>query len=44
VLLADGRVVADGPTSELLADAALLEGHGLELPLRLQGRADPPHA
>ncbi|MFO0828768.1 MAG: ABC transporter ATP-binding protein [Phycisphaerales bacterium] len=35
-LLADGRIVRDAPARELLADAALLERHGLELPLRLQ--------
>ncbi len=32
VILAAGRVVADGPTLELLADAALLAEHRLELP------------
>jgi cobalt/nickel transport system ATP-binding protein len=40
VLLADGAVVADGPTRELLSSRDLLERHGLELPLMLQGR---PH-
>jgi cobalt transport protein ATP-binding subunit len=30
VILDGGRVVADGPTGELLADAQLLEAHGLE--------------
>ena len=38
VLLDQGRVVADGPTRVLLADRALLEKHGLELPLMLQGQ------
>jgi cobalt/nickel transport system ATP-binding protein len=33
VILAAGRVVADGPTAQLLADTAGLAGHGLELPL-----------
>jgi cobalt/nickel transport system ATP-binding protein len=30
VVMDDGRVVADGPTTEILADTALLEAHGLE--------------
>ncbi len=37
LVLGVGRVVADGPTDKLLADRELLEGAGLELPLRLQG-------
>jgi len=32
VVLDEGRVVADGPTEEILADRALLEAHGLEPP------------
>ncbi|GGM14077.1 energy-coupling factor ABC transporter ATP-binding protein [Dactylosporangium sucinum] len=32
VILDDGRIAADGPTRELLADADLLAGHRLELP------------
>ncbi len=32
VILDQGRVVADGPTRDLLADTALLEAHALELP------------
>jgi cobalt/nickel transport system ATP-binding protein len=32
VVLDDGRVVADGATDRILADAALLEAHGLEAP------------
>ncbi len=32
VVLDAGRIVADGPCHELLADAALLEAHDLELP------------
>lgn len=32
VVLDRGQVVADGPTQQLLADAALLEAHGLERP------------
>ena len=30
IVLDSGRVAADGPTSEILADSALLERHGLE--------------
>jgi energy-coupling factor transporter ATP-binding protein EcfA2 len=32
VIVDDGRIVADGPTAEVLADDALLEAHGLERP------------
>ncbi|MGA1437465.1 MAG: cobalt ABC transporter ATP-binding protein, partial [Ilumatobacteraceae bacterium] len=32
VIISGGRVVADGPTRELLADTALLAQHRLELP------------
>ncbi len=32
VVMDDGRVVGDGPTAALLADAAFLEAHGLEVP------------
>jgi cobalt/nickel transport system ATP-binding protein len=32
VLMDQGQIVADGPTSSVLADQALLEAHGLELP------------
>ncbi len=32
VIIDDGRVAADGPTSAILADDALLEAHGLERP------------
>ncbi|MBM4421173.1 MAG: ATP-binding cassette domain-containing protein [Chloroflexi bacterium] len=32
VVMDGGRVVADGPTGEILASAALLEAHGLEAP------------
>jgi hypothetical protein len=28
----EGQIVADGPTLELMEDAALLEAHGLERP------------
>jgi energy-coupling factor transporter ATP-binding protein EcfA2 len=30
IVMDGGAVVADGPTAEILADAALLEAHGLE--------------
>jgi cobalt/nickel transport system ATP-binding protein len=36
LLMADGRVVADGPTGEILSDAALLARCRLEPPLALQ--------
>ncbi|NTV66705.1 MAG: energy-coupling factor ABC transporter ATP-binding protein [Chlorobaculum sp.] len=32
-----GKIIADGPTREILSDRELLEANGLELPLRLQG-------
>ena len=32
VVIDDGRIVADGPTSRLLEDVALLDAHGLEAP------------
>jgi cobalt/nickel transport system ATP-binding protein len=43
VVLDDGRIVADGPTPEVLADRELLAAHRLELPLgfdpaRVRGR------
>ncbi len=37
LVLVEGRVVADGPTTELLTDRDLLAGSGLELPLSLGG-------
>ncbi len=36
VLLDGGRVVADGPSREILGDVALVEAHGLEQPLSLK--------
>ena len=36
ILLDCGKVVADGPTAEILSDAARMEQHGLEVPQRLQ--------
>jgi cobalt/nickel transport system ATP-binding protein len=38
MVIRNGVVVADGPSRELLADAALLEENNLELPLSLQRR------
>jgi cobalt transport protein ATP-binding subunit len=32
IILADGRIVADGPSNAILADEALLERYGLEAP------------
>ena len=34
ILMDEGRIIKDGPTMEILRDKELLEGHGLELPLR----------
>jgi cobalt/nickel transport system ATP-binding protein len=36
VVLDGGRVVADGPSGELMGDAALMEAHALEVPPALQ--------
>ena len=36
ILMADGQIIADGPTDRILRDKELLEGNNLELPLRLQ--------
>jgi len=38
ILLDAGRVVADGPSPAILADALLMEDHGLEQPLSLRNR------
>jgi len=38
VVMDAGRVVADGPSAAVLGDQALLEAHGLELPLSLAAR------
>jgi energy-coupling factor transporter ATP-binding protein EcfA2 len=36
IVLDEGRLVADGPTTEILADGVLMERHGLEVPWRLR--------
>ncbi len=38
VVLDRGRVAADGPAAELLADEAMMEAHGLEVPYSLRER------
>lgn len=38
VVIDQGKVAAEGPTRELLADAALMEAHGLEVPYSLRGK------
>ena len=35
IVLDGGKIVADGPTADLLANAELMEAHGLEVPGRL---------
>jgi len=42
ILLDGGRVIADGPARELLADERLMVAHGLEVPLSLGGRERQP--
>lgn len=37
LLLERGRIMADGPARSVLADAALMEAHGLEVPYSLRG-------
>lgn len=37
ILMADGRIIKDGDALEILTDRKLLEAHGLELPLCMQG-------
>ena len=39
VILMDGRILADGPTGELMRDTQLMESAGLELPLSLKFEA-----
>lgn len=37
ILISDGRIIRDGDVKEILFDKELLEAHGLELPLCVQG-------
>lgn len=39
IVIGDGRVVADGPSAEILTNKELLEENNLELPLSLQKRS-----
>ena len=41
VLLSEGKVIRQGDTKEILQDRELLEAHGLELPLCMQGQRIP---
>jgi len=36
IVIDHGRLVADGPTRTVLADAALMDAHGLEVPHSLR--------
>lgn len=38
ILMADGKIICDGPTKEILTNKELLEENGLELPFCLQGK------
>ena len=40
ILMANGTIVRDGSTKEILTDRALLEANGLELPLSCMHRPD----
>ncbi len=35
ILMADGKIISDGPTKEILSNKELLEANGLELPLSM---------
>jgi cobalt/nickel transport system ATP-binding protein len=41
VILDGGRLVADGPTTELLQDEELMENHGLERPYSFSPHQQP---
>jgi len=36
IVIKDGKITADGPTSEILVNAELMDACGLEVPLALQ--------
>ncbi len=38
ILMADGKIICDGKTEDILSDKELLENNGLELPFCMQGR------
>ncbi|MDO4522827.1 MAG: energy-coupling factor ABC transporter ATP-binding protein [Eubacteriales bacterium] len=38
ILMANGKIIRDGATEDILSDKELLEAHGLELPLCMQRR------
>jgi cobalt/nickel transport system ATP-binding protein len=44
VILDGGRIVADGPTREIMSDAANMAAHGLELPYGFDPTLVPPRA
>jgi cobalt/nickel transport system ATP-binding protein len=44
LVINDGRIVADGPTADLLADAELMAANRLELPLGFDPRVVVPRA
>ncbi len=43
IILDHGKIVADGPTAEIMADERLMEAHGLEKPHSLQPHANLAH-
>lgn len=40
IVLDEGKIRADGPSSDVLSDRALMDRHGLEVPLRMQLKID----
>ena len=43
ILLSNGEIIRDGNTMDILSDKELLEAHGLELPLCMQGFSQISH-